>query len=225
MRKVRQQLEAGIHYFGSGTRNSEQFNNFFDLFKRSFTRELKALQATEIEFSKGHFYLSGFFRILNQYYYFSISDVRNNWNCTASMLIRTAEHNRDFTGGANNYVTVQPGMYKKIARTFRIPEEMVTEPTRRKQKTPTEIAEEIFSKGDKVEDRRTMTSMKKANSVAWRLMEKLEIPPMSITTWKYSRGRISHSECKSSGFHFAYYADSKRMVIAFDKDELFKKDI
>jgi len=124
MKSIIERLHAGINHFQSGGCNSNEFNKFFRDFKKVFTKELNNLNATEISFSKGHFYLSGFFKVNEQYYYFSLSDVRHDWIIGRSgkpeMLIRTAKHLKDYTGGVNCYVAIEPEMYKEIKRTFRL---------------------------------------------------------------------------------------------------------
>ena len=120
MKNVKDCLYAGVEYFGSSSVNTPEFNSFFIKFKKEFTKELKKLNATEIQFSKGHFYLSGFFKVNEQYYYFSLSDVRNSFGYPSNLLIRTAKNNKDYTGSSNNFVKVETDMYEKIARTFSI---------------------------------------------------------------------------------------------------------
>lgn len=122
MKNIIANLLGGINYFGSSSRNSPEFNKFFSAFKKVMKKELAGVEATDIEFSKGHFYLSGFFRIGEQLMYFSISDVRHgfgfNRNGQPEMLVRTAQHNKDYTGGANNYVVIEDGMAENIKRKF-----------------------------------------------------------------------------------------------------------
>jgi len=106
MRKVSSLVKEGYSHFGSGSVNSKEFNKFFLLFKRSFTKELNMINAENIVFSKGHFYLSGFFTVQNQIIYFSLSDVRSSQQ-NPQLLVRTAKNYQDFRGGANNYVSLK----------------------------------------------------------------------------------------------------------------------
>jgi len=101
-------MAKGESYFGSGGYTTEEFNKFARDFKKSFGEELKKAGAVLTNFCRGHFYLSGFFRKKEQLYYFSISDVRDGFG--AQMLYRTAKHNKDFTGGHNQYVQTENGM-------------------------------------------------------------------------------------------------------------------
>lgn len=124
MKKSLQMLLAG---FESSCSLTPEFAQFYRTFKSEFTKELKSVSATEIEFHRGHFYLSGFCRINEQLWYFSLSDVRgmdyglknNPNNCMSKLLYRTAQHNEDWTGGHNRYATIQTGMAKKMFWSFK----------------------------------------------------------------------------------------------------------
>ena len=72
MRQIQKLLQAGIRYFNSGTSNSPEFLDFFDKFRKAFRKEFNKIGATEYKFSRGHFYLSGFFKVQEQIYYFNI---------------------------------------------------------------------------------------------------------------------------------------------------------
>ena len=80
----------------------------FAEFAKDIKSYIKNNNSQEFElknFSRGHFYFSGFLmnRATGKYVYFSCSDVRhfsNAWN--DNLLIRTAEHDKDYTGGRNN---------------------------------------------------------------------------------------------------------------------------
>ena len=118
MEKLVSLLEQGEDYFGSGGRNTPEFNSFFTAFKRELTKELKAEGATKIELGKGHFYLSGFFTTESgQIVYISLSDVRHNFGGgEPRLLYRTAKHYRDFTGGSNRYQTIRKGMAQQMVK-------------------------------------------------------------------------------------------------------------
>jgi len=117
MNKLVNYLLLGEEHFGSGSVNSEEFNTWVKAFKKELRKELDIFNGTDFEMGKGHFYVSGFFRVGEQLVYFSISDVRGSMSPT-QMLVRTAEHNKDWTGGHNQYVTIQDGMGEEIARKF-----------------------------------------------------------------------------------------------------------
>ena len=60
MRKSLAMLRKG---FESSSTLTPEFAQFYRTFKSEFTKELKSQGATEIEFHRGHFHLSGFFRV------------------------------------------------------------------------------------------------------------------------------------------------------------------
>ena len=60
-----------------------------------------------VSFNKNHYEFSAFIKGNDKYVYLSISDVRyfsNEWY--TNILIRTAEHERDFRGGSNRFTTL-----------------------------------------------------------------------------------------------------------------------
>lgn len=117
MNKIKEKIEQGENYFGTGSKTTPAFDVFTKDFKKALQHELKSVSATGFTFSRGHFYISGFFKVKDQIWYFSISDVR--WtNGTPQLLYRTAEHYRDFTGGANRYVNIEPGMVEDMRLTI-----------------------------------------------------------------------------------------------------------
>ena len=81
----------------------------FVAFARAFKAALSQTLSPEWEsvgFSRGHFELSGFLQHQSsgQYVYWHISDVRfspDEW--ATHVLIRTATHAQDYTGGLNHY--------------------------------------------------------------------------------------------------------------------------
>jgi hypothetical protein len=85
--------------FESSSGKTPEFKSFVRLFKNEFKKYLQGLGATNIEIGAGHFYLSGFFDIGDQVWYFSTPDVR--YLISSSMLVRTAKHHKDWTGGLN----------------------------------------------------------------------------------------------------------------------------
>jgi hypothetical protein len=92
--------------FQSSCSETEQYKNFYNKFTSEFKKELKVLGCKEPKFNKSHFHISGFFKDRkDRIWYFSISDVR--WS-KSKMLIRTATSYTDFTGGMNQYITMEP---------------------------------------------------------------------------------------------------------------------
>jgi hypothetical protein len=105
--------------FESSSGLTPEFARFFRTFKSEFTKELQTIGATNIEFSRGHFYVSGFFRTPDgQTWYFSISDVR--FFPDRRLLYRTAKDYKDYTGGRNRYRDIKPGMAKEMCRSFKL---------------------------------------------------------------------------------------------------------
>ncbi len=121
MRKSIKMLRQG---FESSCYTTPEFAQFFRTFKSEFTKELKSQGATNIVFSRGHFYLSGFCTINNQAWYFSLSDVRGmehclNQSCMGKLLYRTARDYKDYTGGQNRYATIREGMGEDMFWSFK----------------------------------------------------------------------------------------------------------
>ena len=91
--------------FVSSSGLTQQFADFYRLFKREFSKALrKTFNVTEIRMSRGHFYVSGFFQLADdRIWYFNLGDVR--WG-DGKLLIRTAKSFEDYTGGSNSFVDV-----------------------------------------------------------------------------------------------------------------------
>jgi len=99
--------------FESSSRKTEELKAFYRTFKSELSKELKSIGATDLKFSLGHFYVSGFFTAQSgQIYYFSLSDVRSS---EFNMLYRTAQHHKDWTGGGNQWVTIKSGMAERMS--------------------------------------------------------------------------------------------------------------
>jgi hypothetical protein len=104
------------HNFESSTVKTSEFKSF----ARAFKGDIKELIQNDFElvsFNTGHFQVSGFlkFNLNENYIYFSISDVRhfpNKWK--TNILIRKAEHDKDFSGGSNNFTTLENFKHKAV---------------------------------------------------------------------------------------------------------------
>ena len=94
--------------------------HFARTFKKEFTRELQTIAATNIVFNVGHFYVSGFFTVGEEIWYFSLPDVRGSEYRMPQLMYRTAKHYKDYTGGANRYVDIAPLMADKMCWSFKI---------------------------------------------------------------------------------------------------------
>lgn len=98
--------------FESSCKITPEFHTFFTTFKKEFIAELSTINATDIKITENHFYISGFFTVNSQCFYFSMSDVRffNN----KRIMYRKVKHYRDFTGERNLYVNINVGMAKAM---------------------------------------------------------------------------------------------------------------
>ena len=110
-------LENGF-YSSSGL--TPEFAEFYRIFKSEFTRELKTIGATNIKFNRGHFYVSGFFTVNGQPYYFSLPDVRGSEYKMPQLMYREVEDYKDFTGKLNRYVDIKPLMADEMCWYFKI---------------------------------------------------------------------------------------------------------
>ena len=92
--------------------------------KKSYNKEksivrkaLKQAEFTDIKFLNGHYYFSGFATKNNKVIYYSISDVRHfpPIGGSADLLIRTAKDYKDYTGGSNNWSSLQTKEIQELA--------------------------------------------------------------------------------------------------------------
>ena len=91
--------------FISSSQKTEQYKTYHRTFKREFKKALTSMGCNDLDIGKpNHFDVSGFFTAPGgQMWYFSVGDLR--WN-KDQMLIRTAKHNKDWTGGMNRWVSL-----------------------------------------------------------------------------------------------------------------------
>lgn len=106
MKEVLKRLKKGI--VDEGCYTSKDFKNFARVFKNRFGKEIAKVGGTNHEQYTGHYYLSGFFDVNEQSYYYSISDVR--YFNVDNILLRTAKNHKDYTGGSNHYVKLNENM-------------------------------------------------------------------------------------------------------------------
>jgi hypothetical protein len=110
--KFIKELKQGC--FESSCYETDQFRSFYNLAKKEIKSVLKPY-VDEVIFSKGHFEFYGFFKTKSgKIFYFSISDVR--WFNHDDMLIRTAEHFKDFTGGSNCSIPLDESFPENLVR-------------------------------------------------------------------------------------------------------------
>ena len=101
--------------FESSSGLTPHFKAFARLFKKLIKNEIAKQGCELLTFNRRHFSVSGFFKKGEQIYYFSVSDVRDNWG-TPKMLYRTATSIKDYTGGSNQYVNIEDNMIYNIIR-------------------------------------------------------------------------------------------------------------
>lgn len=95
-------IESTKYEFESSSCRTPQYLAWHRLFKREFTAFLKSQGITVVKIGKpNHFDMSGFFQKDAQWWYFRIEDLR--WS-KDRMLVRTAAHDKDYTGGRNQYL-------------------------------------------------------------------------------------------------------------------------
>lgn len=89
----------------SSSATTPEFLVVYRMFKKEFTKILKDKGCIDIQISKGHFYVSGFFTsCTGQIWYFSCQDFRDP---PKNVLYRTAKSYKDFTGGSNQYASLE----------------------------------------------------------------------------------------------------------------------
>lgn len=88
--------------------DDKEFANLSRNFK-SFLKQNLNDNYELVNYNKGYFYISGFIKNLenNKYMYFSIPDVRYDNTWYNHILYRTAENEKDFTGGRNKYCPIE----------------------------------------------------------------------------------------------------------------------
>ena len=110
-KKENQAIQSGMNKWLDYTfESSRGLTEEFAQFAKDFKKELiKAIDPDFelVNYLRGHFDISGFLKDrYGKFIYFSTSDVRyfkNEW--FNNILIRTAQHEKDYTGGDNCYTT------------------------------------------------------------------------------------------------------------------------
>lgn len=105
-------LDMLAHGVGSGITKTPEFVAFARQFRADLKSHLTKSGAKITKFNINHFYISGFYRNKNgNCIYFSLPDVRGYDSMEMAykleMLVRTAKGEKDYTGGANNYIRVR----------------------------------------------------------------------------------------------------------------------
>ena len=95
-----------------GAYKSQEFIQFARDMKSTIREVCKDNGAELVKFSVGHYDVSGFALKNGRYVYFSYSEPRhwpidlNDSGYMNGILIRTAEHDKDFHGGYNNFCNI-----------------------------------------------------------------------------------------------------------------------
>lgn len=97
--------------FESSSSETPEFKRFAKDFK-DFISGILSPNSKLVSFSKGHFQVSGFIKLTryfdhnDKYCYFSVPDVRFNSDWHEKVLLRRADSPKDYTGGTNNFVSL-----------------------------------------------------------------------------------------------------------------------
>ena len=95
--------------FESSCYKTPEFTAFARMYRARVNGIAKQVGLKAVSWNVGHFYLSAMFKhgLTGQHVYLSTSDVRhfqeNWWN---HILVRTAKHDKDWTGGSNCSATL-----------------------------------------------------------------------------------------------------------------------
>ena len=96
------------HCFSLGPTTGRDFKIFAEHFERELKNQISPDYIISYK-SVGHYYLCGFIKSKEgKFVYFSIPDVRffpEEWH--TNILIRTAEHEKDWIGGCNHYTSLE----------------------------------------------------------------------------------------------------------------------
>ena len=106
----------GEWYGGYGENANAPYKSFQTKYRNYIKKVCKAHGYELAKFLPGYFEFSCFVKGNDKYVYISISDVRfwgDGWY--NNILIRTAEHDKDYTGGPNNHTTL-PQLESKIVK-------------------------------------------------------------------------------------------------------------
>ena len=100
--------------FASSSSRTSQYLEFHKTFKKEITAVLKPFTQEIRVSTPNHFDVSGFFKTTKgTTYYFYVGDLR--WS-KGSLLIRTVKDFKDYTGGSNDYITLNEDFVKNLLR-------------------------------------------------------------------------------------------------------------
>jgi len=102
---MKKYLGKGIDDYGGDV--SPDYKSFERKYKDFLSNKAKEVNGELIKFNPSHYEFSCFIKRNDRFVYISISDVRyfkNGWY--NNILIRTAQNEKDYHGGRNNYATL-----------------------------------------------------------------------------------------------------------------------
>ena len=100
--------DFGTHEFSSGSTAGKDYRSFQTKYKNMLKEIIGQIGGELIKFNKNHYCFSAFVKRGSRYAYLSVSDVRffpNAWK--RNILVRTAKNEKDFSGGSNNYTSLE----------------------------------------------------------------------------------------------------------------------
>ena len=111
------------YYMESSTCETAEFKSFARKFKSRIKKAFTQNNLELVNFSKGHFEVSGFaYNPETEHYaYFHVNDMRSGLlgkHPLDTCLVRTAEDEKDFKGGLNNFCKVYkiPEILKRLTK-------------------------------------------------------------------------------------------------------------
>jgi len=106
LKELQRYLNKDIENYGGIT--SPEYRSFERKFKNYIEKVMIDNGGELVKFNPNHYEFSCFVKRNNKYLYISISDVRyfkNSWY--NNILIRTANNEKDYSGGRNDYTSLQ----------------------------------------------------------------------------------------------------------------------
>jgi len=104
-----EELQKYLDYeFSTGVYTGEDYKKFQNKYINYLRSICKERGWEVVNIGRGHYYFYLFIKEKEKYIYLSIFDVRYNPNSWYNnILVRTAKHNKDYTGGQNMYTSLE----------------------------------------------------------------------------------------------------------------------
>lgn len=104
-----EELQKYLNYeFSTGIYTGEDYKKFQNKYINYLRSICKERGWEVVNVGRGHYYFCLFIKENGNYIYLAIHDVRynpNSWH--NNILVRTAKHNKDYTGGQNMYTSLE----------------------------------------------------------------------------------------------------------------------